>query len=298
MLPLFVLLIIILIYGDFVLNNMPIFKRIRSLYEFEVKNSLVHSTNSSNHTDSMSNQHEFSFIKLLVIHEQSLTTNKRLPPQPDCGFSMKKPYSKRMRRIVRGSEAEPNSYPWMASLKHFKNNLVQDHFCAGSLIYEKYILTAAHCLLGLDTTNFVAVLGLHYLNDSSDTALSNTYAISEIILHENYNQKDPNYDIALLKLSRKVATSKYVWPICLPDSNIESDSIVNKFAIVAGWGRSDPYNPFYEPDKRRKLQRTSLKIINGNKLCTKHLQSFDYSNLYCAHDTNLEKNSNVCIGDR
>ncbi len=141
-----------------------------------------------------------------------------------------------------------------------------------------------------EPANFVVVLGLHYLNES--TEYSSTYTVSKIILHENYNQKDPNYDIALIKLNKKIVKSKYVWPICLPMPNIVPDSV----GIVSGWGRSDPYNSYHEPDKKRKLQKTMLKIINGDKLCTKHLQSFDYSNLYCAID--LEKNSNVCIGDR
>lgn len=133
------------------------------------------------------------------------------------------------------------------------------------------------------------------MNDDSEESAGNTYRVSKINIHDNYKQKDPNYDIALIELDRNVVKSRYVWPICIPDSTVLAESIIDKYAIVAGWGRSNSYS---NPEKQRNLQKTVLKIINGHKLCSKHLQSFDYSNLYCAYDTNIEKNSNVCIGDR
>ena len=109
-------------------------------------------------------------------------------------------------------------------------------------------------------------------------------------------KKDPNFDIALIKLVKTVVKSTNVWPICLPDLKSNGhESIIDKYATVAGWGRSNPYS---QPKRQRNLQKTKLKIINGQQLCSKHLQSFDYKNLYCAHDTDLKKNSNVCIGDR
>lgn len=183
------------------------------------------------------------------------------------------------------------SFPWMASLKHFKADQVQDHFCAGSLIYENYVLTAAHCVYGLRVENFVVVLGLHYLNESNaEKSTSETFRVRRVILHENYNHKDPNYDIALIKLKTKAKMSKYINTICLPESPLLADSILNEHAIVAGWGRDPSINEF----SNRKLQQTYLKVINGQQLCSKHLQTFDYSNLYCAYDTNQIKNSNVC----
>lgn len=138
--------------------------------------------------------------------------------------------------------------------------------------------------------------GLHNLNDTSETAIANTYKVTDIIKHENYLKKDPNFDIALIKLDKTVTRSRQVWPICLPNSKeLSQQSIIDKYATVAGWGRSNPYS---QPKQQRNLQNTKLKIINGQKLCSKHLESFDYTNLYCAHDTDLKKNSNVCIGDR
>ena len=44
-------------------------------------------------------------------------------------------------RIVNGNDAEDNEWPWIAALM---NNGRQ--FCGGSLIDDKHILTAAHCV--------------------------------------------------------------------------------------------------------------------------------------------------------
>lgn len=112
---------------------------------------------------SLDNGAEFSHVKMLVIRDNL----KALPDQSDCGYPSEHTFvnanSKRRRaRIVKGTEAIPHNYPWMASLKHFKENTVREHFCAGSLVFDKYILTAAHCLTGMDTNNFVVVLGIEY----------------------------------------------------------------------------------------------------------------------------------------
>jgi len=48
---------------------------------------------------------------------------------------------------VGGSEASPGSYPWMAMLK-IKSSV--SFICGGSIINNRTVLTAAHCVDGLE----------------------------------------------------------------------------------------------------------------------------------------------------
>jgi len=52
-------------------------------------------------------------------------------------------------RIVGGNEAGLGAYPWMANLGYQDNGRPPVYKCGGSLISPKYVLTAAHCVLGL-----------------------------------------------------------------------------------------------------------------------------------------------------
>lgn len=63
--------------------------------------------------------------------------------------------------------------------------------------------------------------------------------IERLIPHENYDPQNPNQhnDIALLRLSRDIASTRFIRPICLPiDQRARSDLLENKTMSVAGWG--------------------------------------------------------------
>lgn len=51
-------------------------------------------------------------------------------------------------RIVGGADASEGAWPWMVSLH---NTTYQQHFCGGSLISSEWVVTAAHCVFGLES---------------------------------------------------------------------------------------------------------------------------------------------------
>ncbi len=66
--------------------------------------------------------------------------------------------------IIGGEDAPFLKYPWMASLQKSSG-----HFCGGSLINNKWVLTAAHCIENENIKSFKVILGEHQFSKSEGT---------------------------------------------------------------------------------------------------------------------------------
>ncbi|GAA6135373.1 hypothetical protein NBRC116188_21630 [Oceaniserpentilla sp. 4NH20-0058] len=120
--------------------------------------------------------------------------------------------------IIGGSEAEMD-YPWLASIQK-----IDGHFCAGILIHENFLLTAAHCLYGIDKRDITVNLG----GNNKDIGVE-THQVDWIILHEKFQPETYKNDIALIKLHSKSALEVVqIWP------DIELKQ--NDKLTILGWG--------------------------------------------------------------
>jgi len=83
-------------------------------------------------------------------------------------------------QVVGGEEAPSGSYPYIVSL-----DWSGQHFCAGSILNELWIVTAGHCVEALPSLNYLKVKsGKHSLSKKEGTE-----QISQVIaayVHENY----------------------------------------------------------------------------------------------------------------
>lgn len=95
-------------------------------------------------------------------------------------------------RIINGHIAAKGEAPYIVSLKR------GSHFCAGSIIDEHWVLTAAHCLI---YDSFDVVAGLHQRNDESAVQIRKIPSKAFQIIHEKYAGEVAPYDIGLLYIA-------------------------------------------------------------------------------------------------
>ncbi|CAG0889625.1 unnamed protein product [Darwinula stevensoni] len=145
-------------------------------------------------------------------------------------------------RLIRGGkEAAPGSWPWQAAIYHVNFG---DIICGGALIGMRWVLTAAHCVVGHDVNNFLVYLGKHFRDMSQDDEFVQKMKVTQIFVHDKYNGWES--DIALMKLHDSANINEWVQLICLPFNDDISDDILDgaedRFCgphpgKVAGWGR-------------------------------------------------------------
>lgn len=132
-------------------------------------------------------------------------------------------------RIVGGQEAEPHTHPWIASLTDERLKL----FCGGSLINDRYILTAAHCLPGKTPETVRVIMGHHDFLRLKDATV---FLVDKLISYPNYTASDPNqrFDLALIRLKEKVLFNQHIQPVCLPGRKLGREF---DLLVAAGWGQ-------------------------------------------------------------
>lgn len=185
-------------------------------------------------------------------------------------------------RIIGGTTAPANAWPWMASLLTAQN----EFFCGGSLIGNRYVLTAAHCVESGIENQIQVQLGTQDLAKPGQR-----FAVEQIYLTRSYLNSDnfPEPDIALLLL--KDPTS--ITPI-QPDLDNQLQLGDGDNVNVVGWGSLDatPTTGSY-PDQ---LQQVSLPLISRQScLANGGFYSDLTDNMFCAGLPEGGKDS--CFGD-
>ncbi|CAB3380270.1 Hypothetical predicted protein [Cloeon dipterum] len=155
------------------------------------------------------------------------------------------------RNILGGKMAGLEEYPWLAALV-YRTISGQEVKCGGALINERYVLTAAHCILVPFGNKLVSVrLGEHNLVTEKDCYKdaqgvevcadpSLMVSVESVKTHEKYGGVDRFNDIGLVRLEKRVTFTDYIKPVCLPLSDtLLKSTLAGSIHKIAGWGRTE-----------------------------------------------------------
>ncbi|CAF4836578.1 unnamed protein product [Pieris macdunnoughi] len=136
-------------------------------------------------------------------------------------------------RVVGGEDAAEGSAPFIASLRrirHVQGRTETMHFCGGTILTQKWILSAAHCTYRVPAHSIQVRVGTN-----KRTSGGNSYDVVSIVIHENYTANTSKNDISLLKIFGSIKFDTNIQPIKLPTSNI-GPGVMCK---LTGWGKID-----------------------------------------------------------
>ena len=198
-------------------------------------------------------------------------------------------------RVVGGVSSIYGAWPWLASI-YVRTSPYTDNFtlvCGGSLINERWVISAAHCIWHRSNLSLIIKLGDYVPN--KDDPYEQTFEVESMKFGGNstqtYNYSISDNDIVLIKLSRNVTYTKYVRPICLLEQRHRDTSLIlpSKSATVVGWGLYKENSKVYP----NTPVEATIQFFERSK-CNDHFGGIVLTrNMLCAKGYQ----SDACLGD-
>jgi len=172
-------------------------------------------------------------------------------------------------RIIGGHDAEPHAYPWQISMKSFGS-----HICGGSIINEKQVLCAAHCVQGQIAAVDAIVAGAHKLNFEFG---HQKRSIESMEANSNFNMQELEDDISIITVTEPFDFSDpHVQPI---DTFKTDDAEIadGTTCVSTGWGLTSG-GGLFPPNT---LQEVEIDILSFEE-CNSIFQGYIKPGMICA----------------
>jgi trypsin len=148
------------------------------------------------------------------------------------------------RKIVGGVAADIKDHPWQVALSiPWPGGSM---FCGGTLIQDKWVLTAAHCFSPANQAAPRVKAGV------TNPELGPWIETGKVFVHQSYNDKTNENDIALVKLNGTVAGD--IIPLAQGSEGLKPCQVLE----VTGWGAIKEDGP-----AAKILQKAELPLVDN-----------------------------------
>ncbi|KAM3830127.1 vaa serine proteinase homolog 1 isoform 2-T2 [Vipera latastei] len=169
--------------------------------------------------------------------------------------------------VIGGDECNINEHPFLVALHTARSKRFH---CAGTLINQEWVLTAARC----DRKNIRIILGVHSKNvPNEDEQIRVPKEKFFCLSSKTYTRWDK--DIMLIRLKRPVNDSTHITPLSLPSSPPSVGSVCR----IMGWGTI-----------------TTTKVTYPDVPHCANINMFDYSVCQKVYRKLPEKSRTLCAG--
>merc|ERR1711931_616771 len=139
-------------------------------------------------------------------------------------------------RIVGGTDAYPGEFPHQIMLTR---GVCGSLMCGGSIVGSNKVITAGHCCDGMSAHKLGVEVGSHNLYE--DDPDQESFAVSDVGLHEDYDSWNINNDICMLTLEGSISMGSNEGTIC----------------TVSGWGTTTEGGSL-----ARVLQKVDVPVVS------------------------------------
>lgn len=233
-------------------------------------------------TDRSSNRSERNYVISTKQHKSESDFHSKFPTEcgsvanGDAGVSSTGNASIDETRIIGGENAGRNAWPWFALIMVQRRTAGRKSpECGGTLISDRFVLTAAHCVLEqskrtIRKSRLTIRLGEFDLSQPDDGEVD--VGVERVIAHPNFQPNTFKNDIALIELKQTVTFSDAIMPACLPYDDLKlanpmPGAVDNQTAWVLGFGQTT-----YNGRTSDQLKQADLRIVHFGK-CK---QAFDH----------------------
>ncbi|HAS3630772.1 TPA: trypsin-like serine protease [Vibrio cholerae] len=162
-------------------------------------------------------------------------------------------------RIIGGEQAPAGEWPYMVALTTRDKSFV---WCGGSLLNERNVLTAAHCVDKKDPSTMDVIVGAY---DMDNISAAERIRVKQIYVHQDYAYASGGNDIAVLELESAPRLTQFTSIATAADFNrINNGDLLT----VIGFGTRKEENGV-KSDAPTKLHQVDVPFVQIEECRTK-----------------------------